>query len=158
MQNFFKKLISSVTEIGRGMFTVIKHVTRPSVTLQYPEEKPQLNSRYRGRPALLVNPDGALKCAGCKCCARVCPCADLIQIKTEKDENNKQVVKDFVIDLGRCIFCGNCTEVCPSKGIIMTNEFELADYTREALVFDLEKLKLSVADSLKYRDMIEKDI
>jgi NADH-quinone oxidoreductase subunit I len=157
MTKFFKKLISSITEIGRGMFTIIKHVIRPAITLEYPEKRPELNSRFRGRPALLVNPDGTLKCAGCKCCARVCPCMDLIQIETEKDENNKQTVKNFTIDLGRCIFCGNCTEVCPSKGIIMTNEFELADYSRESLVFDKNKLKLSIADSLKYRDMIEKD-
>ena len=59
--------------------------------------------------------------------------------------------------MGRCIFCGNCTQACPKDALIMTDEFELADYSRESLVFDKDKLKLSPEESAKWRDKKERD-
>ena len=41
----------------------------------------------------------------------------------------------------RCILCGFCEEACPKDAIFMSNELELADYTRAGLVYDMEKLK-----------------
>jgi len=155
--NILIKTISGVTEIARGMYTIAKHAFRPAITLEYPEKKPELNSRYHGRLALTRNPDGTEMCTGCKCCTKVCPCGDLIHVETQKDENNKQVVTKFTVDIGRCIFCGNCTEACPKDALIMTNEFELADYSREALVYDKERLLLSVEESNKWSEMLEKD-
>ena len=156
MTNLLNKVTSGVVEISRGMFTVLKHAFRPAITLEYPEQKPVLNARFKGRLALLVNSDGSDICNGCKMCARVCPCGDLIQIETKKDENNKIMVDKYTIDIGRCIFCGNCTEVCPQKVLIMTNEFELADYSRQALVYDKKRLALSPQESAKWRDKIDK--
>ena len=158
MNNIFKRTISAIVEIARGMYTVGKHVFRPPITLEYPEKKPTLNSRYHGRLALLRNSDGTEMCSGCKCCSKVCPCGDLVHIETQKDASNKMSVSKFTIDVGRCIFCGNCTEACPKGALIMTNEFELADYSREALVYDKERLLLSVEESDKWRELLEKDI
>ena len=151
------KTVSGVIEVLRGMFTVLKHSIRPAITLEYPEKRPDISPRFKGRPALRVNNDGSDTCIGCMSCTKVCPCGDLIQIKTSKDENNKLSVDKFTIDIGRCIFCGNCTEVCPKKSLIMTNEFELAEYSREALVFDKKMLSLSPEESQKWLDVIEKD-
>lgn len=156
--NIITKTISGTVEIARGMYTILKHFFRPAITLEYPEQKPVLNSRYHGRLALLRNDDGSEMCTGCKSCSRVCPCGDLIHIETEKNEETKKLdVKKFTIDIGRCIFCGNCTEACPKSALIMTNEFELADYSREALVYDKDRLLLSVEDSIKWSEMLEKD-
>ena len=47
----------------------------------------------------------------------------------------------FDIDMLRCILCGFCEEACPKDAIFMSNELELADYTRASLVYDMEKLK-----------------
>jgi len=157
MKTITNKTISGIIEIARGMFTILKHMFRPAITLEYPEVRPVLNSRYRGRLALKVKPDGSDICSGCGMCAKACPCGDLIQIQKEKDENNKFVVTQFTIDIGRCIFCGNCTEVCPSKALIMTDGFELADYSREAMVYDKERLKLSVEESARWTERKELD-
>ena len=156
MKNVINKTASGIIEIARGMFTVFKHVFRPAVTLEYPEKKPVLGSRYKGRLALRVNPDGSEMCTGCKSCSRVCPCGDLIQVVTEKDENNKLQIKQFTIDMGRCIFCGNCTEVCVKNGLVMTDKFELADYSRESLVYDKKRLTLSPEESAAWLEKREK--
>jgi NADH-quinone oxidoreductase subunit I len=158
MNNIFIQTKDGIVEILRGLTTVYKHVFRPPITLEYPEKKPELNSRYRGSLALLVNHDGSDVCAGCKSCMKVCPCGDLIQVSTSKNEDNKLVVDNFTIDIGRCIFCGNCTEVCPKKALIMTNKFELADFSRESLVLDKKKLCLSPEQSEKWRELLDKDV
>jgi NADH-quinone oxidoreductase subunit I len=48
------------------------------------------------------------------------------------------------------MFCGLCTEVCPTLCIINTNDFEMADYSRESLIYDLKKLTLSQEESAYY--------
>jgi NADH-quinone oxidoreductase subunit I len=46
----------------------------------------------------------------------------------------------YQINYLRCIFCGLCIEACPTRALTMTNEFELADQTRESLIFEKEDL------------------
>jgi NADH-quinone oxidoreductase subunit I len=41
----------------------------------------------------------------------------------------------------RCILCGFCEEACPKDAIFMSDELELADFSRAALKYDIEKLK-----------------
>lgn len=158
MINFFVVLINGIIEISRGMYTVFIHAFRPPVTIEYPEVKPELSPRYHGSLALLVNEDGSDACIGCKSCAKVCPCGDLIQISTSKDENNKLSVDNFTVDIGRCIFCGNCTEACPKKVLVMTKKYELANFTKESLVLDKQKISLSPEESKKIRETLDKDI
>ena len=133
------------------MATVAKHVFRAPVTLEYPENIINLAERFHGRLALMTKSSGEDLCIGCKACAKVCPCNDLIQIEMHRDDDKKPVIDQFTIDIGRCIFCGNCTEVCPVDCIKMLDDFELADYSREALVLDKAGLSLSGEESDAYR-------
>ncbi len=158
MKNVITKTISAIIEIGRGMSTIMKHFFRKPITLEYPEKKPELNGRFRGRLALLTDKDGSDVCIGCKTCAKVCPCTDLIQIETSKNPETKKLNVDrFTIDIGRCIFCGNCTDVCPVTAIVSTEQFELADYSRESLVLDKKGLTLSPEESEQVRDKKERE-
>jgi NADH-quinone oxidoreductase subunit I len=158
MKNVINRTIRGIIEIARGLATVARHYFRAPITQEYPEKLPELNARFRGRVALLTNNDGSDLCLGCKSCARVCPCGDLIQIETSKDPETKKVkVEQFTIDIGRCIFCGNCTEVCPKGALVMTNEFELADYSRKSLVFDKKALTLTPEQSADVLERKEKD-
>ena len=147
--------LQPVTEIVRGMATVFNHAFRPSITLEYPEKMPDRSNRFRGRLALLRNENGEPGCIGCKMCSAVCPCGDLIQIQTSKvdgpEGKPKIVVDKYTVDLGRCIFCGNCTDVCKPSCLVFIEDFELADYSRESLVYDKDRLLLSVEDSNKWR-------
>lgn len=145
------RVLEGLKEIGRGMGTVLSHYFRPPVTLEYPEVMPDLSDRFHGRLTLLTKSDGTDLCVGCQACARVCPCNDLIQIEMHRDVNKKPVIDVFTIDMGRCIFCGNCTEVCPVDCIKFLPDFELADYSREALVLDKKDLTLSGEESDHWR-------
>ena len=158
MIKLVKNTTSGIFAIAIGMYTIAKHIFRPAVTLEYPEKKAEFNSRLRGRLALIVNPDGSDVCIGCKACMRACPCVDLIQIESKKDENNRMTVEKFTIDIGRCIFCGNCTEVCTQNCLIMTDKYELADFSRKQLVFDKKRLQLTPEESQRWRDKREKEL
>jgi NADH-quinone oxidoreductase subunit I len=46
----------------------------------------------------------------------------------------------YQINYLRCIFCGLCIEACPTRALTMTNEYELADDTREKLIYEKQDL------------------
>lgn len=43
------------------------------------------------------------------------------------------------LDMGRCLFCGQCEDACPPHALSFTHEFRLAARTREDLVVSPEK-------------------
>lgn len=143
--------VESLRQVARGLGTVLKHAARTPITKEFPDTMPQLAGHFRGRLALAVNPtSGDHLCISCLQCERVCP-DKCIQITSHKSpETNKPELIDFKIDHGLCMFCGLCTEVCPTSCIINTNDFEMADYTRASLVYDLKKLTLTQAESDHY--------
>ena len=56
-----------------GMGVTLRNLFRPKVTLQYPEERPRIPDRWRGRLDLIYDPFGEHKCEVCFQCAQVCP-------------------------------------------------------------------------------------
>ena len=59
--------------IAKGMWVTLKNFWTPKVTRQYPEERPQMPERWRGRLDLIYDPFGEHKCEVCFQCAQVCP-------------------------------------------------------------------------------------
>ena len=59
--------------IAKGMVTTFRNFFAPKVTRQYPEERPQIPDRWRGRLDLIYDPFGEHKCEVCFQCAQVCP-------------------------------------------------------------------------------------
>ena len=51
-------------------------------------------------------------------------------------ETKKKELRNYSIDFGACIFCGNCVEYCPTNCLSMTEEYELATFDRHTLNFD----------------------
>lgn len=152
----FWQALGGLHQVRRGLSTVAMHALREPTTEVYPDIVPDLPAHFRGRLALTVNPEtGEHLCISCRQCERVCP-DKCIEITAHKSpETNKLELIDFKIDHGLCMFCGLCTEVCPTFCIINTNDFEMADYSREALVYDLKKLTLSQEESGYYFDRKE---
>ncbi len=147
-KNVFTEVLEGALNIAKGLGTVALQSTRDPVSTSYPDEMPELYAASRHRLALNVNPStGEHLCIACKQCERVCPdqCITVIPDPTAKGK-----VKEFYIDQGLCMFCGLCTEVCPTDCIINTVDFEMSDYTREDLVFDIKKLTLSKNQSEFY--------
>jgi formate hydrogenlyase subunit 6/NADH:ubiquinone oxidoreductase subunit I len=56
-------------------------------------------------------------------------------IDAEKDKAaGGLVMTRFDIDMAKCMYCGLCSEPCPTGAIHHTPEFEGADYSLESLV------------------------
>jgi NADH-quinone oxidoreductase subunit I len=114
---------------------------RKAATIQYPEEKRPVSSRYRGVHILTVRQDGSPKCVACYMCATACP-AECIYIEAgERPEKSiEKYPTRFEIDLLRCVYCGFCVDACPEEAIIMSRENNLVGTTRAELVIDRDRL------------------
>ena len=88
---------------------------------------------FRGRPRI-----SSVPCAeGCDACISACPTGAI-------------TLEPFRLDLGRCVFCSECTSACPQEKIMFTAETRMAGATREALVIEegvepIEPVKTSAA-------------
>lgn len=117
---------------------------RPSeiCTDQYPRERPRVAERYRGAPRLNTNPEtGETLCIACNLCAVACPEA-LIVVSSERNEKTKRKeLTTFTYDLSRCMFCGLCEDACPVDALELTQDFELASYSRAGQIWDRQALE-----------------
>ncbi|HTV55062.1 MAG TPA: NADH-quinone oxidoreductase subunit NuoI [Terriglobia bacterium] len=128
--------------IIRTLWQILLHSFRPRVTIQYPEEKPALAPRYRGRIILSRDPDGGERCVACYLCAVACP-VDCIALQATEDSTGRRRPEFFRINFSRCIFCGLCEEACPTYAIQLTPDFEICEYDRQKLVYEKEDLTIS---------------
>ncbi len=129
----------------RATWEVFRHAFQPRVTVQYPEEKPHLAPRYRGRIILARDPDGGERCVACYLCAAACP-VDCIALQATQDDSGRRYPDFFRINVSRCIFCGYCEEACPTYAIQLTPDFEMSEYRRPNLVYEKEHLLISGED------------
>ncbi len=128
--------------ILRTMWSVFTHLFRRRATILYPEEKPRLAPRWRGRIILSRDPDGGERCVACYLCAVACP-VDCIALQATEDETGRRYPAFFRINFSRCIFCGFCEEACPTYAIQLTPDFEMSEYHRQSLVYEKEDLLIS---------------
>ena len=123
----------------RSIWNVFLHLFSKKETILYPEEKPYLPPRWRGRIILSRDPDGGERCVACYLCAAACP-VDCISLQATEDQYGRRYPEFFRINFSRCIFCGFCEEACPVGAIFMGKDYELAVYSKDDFVWDKEDL------------------
>jgi Ni,Fe-hydrogenase III small subunit/Pyruvate/2-oxoacid:ferredoxin oxidoreductase delta subunit len=99
-------------------------------TIAYPESEPVLPDRFRGRPAI----NQSLCRADCLLCMDACPTDSIC-----RDSNQ------LLLDMGKCLFCGECARICPRGAIHHTADYRLAARTRKDLVLNNGEASLAAA-------------
>src|SRR6266568_1010794 len=130
---------------------------RKPVTHLYPYQKVELPLAYRGQHSI-----DWFKCIGCELCAKVCPneciyfefyevgsTSEYLNPSRAQLDEMKKIVRRPAVDIGHCLFCGNCMEYCPTDAWNFTQEFELADYAREDLYYKADELRMPKENSDK---------
>jgi Ni,Fe-hydrogenase III small subunit/formate hydrogenlyase subunit 6/NADH:ubiquinone oxidoreductase subunit I len=98
-------------------------------TYPFPQKQPVLDEKFRGLPEITGD------CPGdCRTCIDACPTGAL-----NKKENR------LIIDLGKCLFCTVCTDICSANILRFTNNYQLATRKRENLFLDSTEIKLANA-------------
>jgi formate hydrogenlyase subunit 6/NADH:ubiquinone oxidoreductase subunit I len=107
---------------GRMINSVLASLFKRPATTKYPYVKFEMPDRFRGAP--VVHSEG---CIGCKICVRDCPSGAITIHKVGEKKFEAE------IDLGRCVYCGQCADSCPKKVIELSPVFELAQIDRNKL-------------------------
>jgi len=102
-------------------------------TIKYPDAPaPALPDRFRGRPMIDLT-----KCPeGCQACAEACPTAAISADHPVK------------VDLGKCLFCTDCTNACPQQAIRYANDYRMAVRQRQDLVMEPGQVEQKLAMAL----------
>ena len=141
MRQFLRTIF--LVDLLEGLWVTFRN-QKPSyvVTEQYPLERPPVAERYRGAPRLNVNPeDNQTLCIACNLCALACPEHLIIVTSERNEETRRKELTNFTYDTSRCMFCGLCEDACPVDALELTQDFELAYYTREGAIWDRQMLE-----------------
>lgn len=88
-------------------------------TMPYPKGEAILPDRFRGKPAI----DAAACAPDCRACVAACATDAIVMWGGA-----------LALDMGRCLFCGDCSTACPTGAIRFTREHRLAAWARQDLV------------------------
>lgn len=141
MKKALKKLF--LLDLMKGLSVTFRYQAPKDIyTEQYPMQRPQVAERYRGAPRLNVNPDTQeTLCIACDLCAVACP-ENLIVVSSERNpQTRRKELTNFTYDLSRCMFCGLCEDACPTDALELTQDFEMANYSRQGMIWDRKTLE-----------------
>lgn len=107
------------------MIPILERIRQGHRTIKFPKELPNLPEGFQGLPVLSSD-----KCeTECKACVEACPTEALSAANSTVDHG------PLSLDLGKCLFCGVCTKVCPAEGAIeFTKDYRLATQNRADLI------------------------
>jgi len=122
---------------------ILARISQGHRTMKYPKEPPVLPELFRGYP--LLKPENCPP--GCRRCLEVCP--------TGAISGNGSLS----LDLGKCLFCPECSQVCGHAAISFSTDYQLAANRREDLIVHAdEEQKLARALDKKMRSLFGRSL
>lgn len=141
------------TGLLNGLRISFRNLMRGPITLKYPYEKAELPERARWAVRPTYFADGSPKCTACLTCVKMCP-DHILSLQVETREDRTKHIERFEYEIGACMMCGLCVEVCPYDAIRMSHEYELAVTDANALI---ENLLIDVEAATNARHKAEKE-
>lgn len=139
-------------ELARGLSTTLRSMFEKPVTIQYPEVKRPVHTRFKGRHVLKRYENGLEKCIGCSLCSAACP-ADAIFVEAAENTDEmrfspgERYASTYEINMLRCIFCGYCEDACPTEAIVLSDNYELSFTDRFGAIYPKEMLIEPVSEN-----------
>jgi Ni,Fe-hydrogenase III small subunit/NAD-dependent dihydropyrimidine dehydrogenase PreA subunit len=112
-------------------------------TAPFPNKEMKMPERYLGLPSIY----GSKCVSDCRKCIESCPVSCI-----------NKTGKGISIDLGICIFCGNCAKECPSGAITFSKDYPMSTRKRDDLVIDGETFKLAKALDKKMKSLFGRSL
>lgn len=143
---------SVIMEILRGLGTTARMMFEKPVTIEYPEVKRPVRTRFKGRHFLQRYENGLERCIGCSLCAAACP-ADAIFVEAAENTDEQRYspgerfASTYEINMLRCIYCGYCEDACPTEAIVLGDNYELSFTNRRQALYTKEMLLVPVKDA-----------
>jgi NADH-quinone oxidoreductase subunit I len=136
----WSKILLPLWGIRAGLAITARTLFRKKITVQYPEQRINIDPTYRGKISLLFVPGTKDDiCISCMQCMNICP-VECIHIVPRIDENKKRRVSQFDVDLNKCLFCAMCEETCPEYCIVLDPVYDYSSYTHDGLYITVEGL------------------
>ena len=128
-----------------GLWTTLRSIISKPITVQYPEQKRAVRTRFRGRHSLKRYENGLEKCIGCALCAAACPAdAIFVEASANTDEQRfspgERYASTYEINMLRCIFCGFCEDACPTEAIVLGDNYEMSFVERAKSIYTKDML------------------
>ena len=132
--------------LAKGLWVTLRHVFKPPVTVQFPEEVRPFPARARTN--LLWFDE---RCTGCSTCAQACPDGCILVATEPRPDGSLNKVR-YEIDFRICMYCGLCTEACPYEAIQSGGTFRDAVYFFDDMYHDKYELTRLAHEHLRNND------
>ncbi len=109
-------------------------------------QKVSILSKHRGLP--VISKENCLN--NCQKCIEICP-------------TNAINLEEMSLDLGKCVFCGDCSMICPIQKITFSSYHKISATSRESLIINYSRdsqffEKKAIESSSKIKDLFGRSL
>jgi len=138
--NLLSEVAIAAWSIAKGLSVTLQNALRPRVTRNYPAQRTEISSRWRGRLVHLRGEDGRPRCTACQACQKACPTLAIGTIVGDERKGRERRARGYLWDASRCLFCGLCVEACPFDAIVLSQDYSVVVESRAETIFELAAL------------------